>query len=73
VPLAAIAAAVADAAVVSKLISVFLTVAYVVRVPTVGDNMRIPAGASVISIVISPYKLVSMMDVLAFPPNIPNH
>ena len=53
-PLAAIAAAVADAAVVSKLISVFLTVAYVARVPTGGDNIKTPAGANVISIVIAP-------------------
>ena len=70
--MAAVAAAVVPA-VVAKLISVFVALEYVANVPTGGDNIRTPCGANVISMVMSPYKLVSIIDVDAFPPRIPSH
>ena len=43
--------------VVDKLISVFGTDALAMKAPTGGDNIKTPAGASVISIVISDHIL----------------
>ena len=71
-PCAAVAAAVVDA-VVDKLVSVLDTELYVANVPTGGDNIKTPADAKVILIVISPYTLVSKIEVEALPPRIPNH
>ena len=51
--------------VVDKLVSVLVTDVYeATNVPTVGDSIKIPAGAKVSSIVISQYKLVSASSYL---------
>jgi len=53
--------------------SLFVADAYDVKAGVTGDNIKTSDGANVISIVISPYKLVAIIDVDAFPPRIPNH
>ena len=59
---------------IDKLSSGFVTLApTLVKAPSGGDNSKTPAGANVNSITTSPYKLVSIIDVDALPPRIPNH
>ena len=67
VPCDAVKAGVAPTA-VDILISVLATDVYDVK-GVVGDNIKTSDGANVISIVISPYKLVSMIAVDALGPS----
>jgi hypothetical protein len=60
VPCDAVDAAVAPAAVANPT-SLFVADEYDVNVGVVGDNINISEGAKVICMVISPYKLVSIM------------
>lgn len=54
-------------------VSLLVIDAYDINVGVVGDNINTSEGANVISMVISPYNEVSIIDVDAFPPRIPNH
>jgi hypothetical protein len=66
-----------DAAVVPTAVEMatkFLVAAlYVFTVGVVGDNINTSEGAQVISIVISPYNEVSIIDVEALPLRKPSH
>jgi hypothetical protein len=57
-------------AVVAIPVSLLVADAYVVNVGVVGDNINTSEGANVISMVMSPYNDVSMIDVDALPPKI---
>ncbi len=60
-------------AVVANPTSLFVADAYVAKIGVVGNNINTYEGANVISIVISPYNDVSIIDVDTLPPKIPKH